>query len=113
MTECIMYNIVLGEFHPSTICVERSKFNDSLKDIISLTDVETSTESLQEYITNYARTDEIKPDDKTIGFVVFNLQKRVLSISLASLDLETSAVISSLKDQIQEFGFNVELDLPE
>ena len=79
---------------------------------MTLTDVETSTESLQEYISNYARTDEIKPDDKTIGFVVFNLQKKVLSISLAAIDLEMSAVISSLKDQIQEFGFKVELDLP-
>ena len=108
-----MYNIVLGEFHPSTICVERSKFNDSLKDIISLTDVETSSESLQEYISNYARTDEIKPDDKTIGFVVFNLQKKVLSVSLASLDSQENMVISSLKDQIQKIGFKVELDLPD
>ena len=113
MTECIMYNIVLGEFHPSTICVERSKFTDSLKDIISLTDIETSTESLQEYISNYARIDEIKPDDKTIGFVVFNLQKKVLSISLALVNESENAAIATVSDQIKQTGFNVDLDLPE
>ena len=99
MTECIMYNVVLGDFHPSTICVERSGFPKSLNGLLSLTNPEYADESLKEYIEEYARTDEIMPQDKTIGFVVFNLQKRIVSVSLSSLNEAEDSALKKLREK--------------
>ena len=112
MTECIMYNIVLGDFHPSTICVERSRFTDSLDGLISLTDPEYAQDSLKEYIEEYARTDEIMPEDKTIGFVVFNLQKKIASVSLSKVDDAEISTLKHLEEKLTGMGFGFELDGP-
>lgn len=112
MTECIMYNVVLGDFHPSTICVERSGFPKSLDGLLSLTNPEYADESLKEYIEEYARTDEIMPQDKTIGFVVFNLQKRIISVSLSSLNEAEDSALKKLREKMEAIGFVFELDAP-
>jgi hypothetical protein len=107
-----MYNVVLGDFHPSTICVERSNFPESLAGVISLTNPEYAEESLKEYIEEYARTNEIMPQDKTIGFVVFNLQKKIVSVSLSSMNNEEDSALKKLKEKIEGMGFVFELDGP-
>ncbi|MGC8515019.1 MAG: TA0956 family protein [Thermoplasmata archaeon] len=112
MTECIMYNVVLGDFHPSTICVERSRFPGSLNALLSLTNPEYAEESLKEYIEEYARTDEIMPEDKTVGFVVFNLQKRIVSVSLSSINASEDAALKKLREKLEGIGFVFELDGP-
>ncbi len=112
MTECIMYNIVLGDFHPSTICVERERFSDSLMELPSLVG-DYPTEALKDYIESFARTDEILPTDKTIGFVVFNLQKKVLTVSLSVIDSEERETMKKLDESFSKLGFKFELDAPE
>lgn len=107
-----MYNIVLGEFHPSTICVDRPRFEDSLSGLESLFDPEFASESLKDYIETYARTDEIMPEDKTIGFVVFNLQKKVLSISMSKISAEERVFLANITDRFKQAGFNCDLDFP-
>jgi hypothetical protein len=112
MTECIMYNVVLGDFHPSTICVERSIFPTTLNGLLSLTDPEYAEESLKEYIEKYARTDEIMPQDKTIGFVIFNLQKRIASVSLSTINESEESALENLRENLEKRGFVFELDGP-
>jgi len=107
-----MYNVVLGDFHPSTICVERSIFPESLNGLISLTDPEYAEDSLKEYIEEYARTDEIMPEDKTVGFVIFNLQKRIASVSLSSINDAEESALKKLREKLESIGFGFELDGP-
>ncbi len=107
-----MFNMVLGDFHPSTICVERSGFPASLKGLLSLASSEYVEESLKEYIEEYARTDEILPEDRTIGFVVFNLPKKVASVSISTMNEEEASTLNELKGSLTELGFKFELDAP-
>ncbi|EQD44687.1 hypothetical protein B1B_13423 [mine drainage metagenome] len=112
MTECVMFNMVLGDFHPSTICVGRSNFPASLKGLLSLTNGEYAEESLKEYIEEYARTDEILPEDRTIGFVVFNLPKKVASVSISTMNEKEASTMNELKGSLTVLGFKFELDGP-
>lgn len=113
MTECIMFNMVLGDFHPSTICVERSRFPASLIGLLSVTSAEYAQESLKEYIEEYARTDEILPEDRTIGFVVFNLPKKVASVSISTVNEKEASTLNELKEKLTAIGFKFELDGPD
>lgn len=106
-----MYNIVMGEFHPSTICVDRTRFADSLSGLKDLfVPEEFATEALRDYIEAYARTDEVMPEDKTIGFVVFNLQKRIVSVSLNDIKELEKKSFDELTAKLAESGFKCELD---
>lgn len=112
MTDCAMFNITMGEYHPSTICIEISKLKDSLAGLIDVTNSEYPEESMAEYIEEYARSDEVRPTDRTLGFVVLNRSKKVISLSFSEID---PSVIDSLKNVIKDYereGFQVELDLP-
>ena len=78
-----MYNLKMSETHPSTICVLASKFEDSFEDLIEVLTSPLPDESLEEFIESYARTDEIMPEDKTIGFVIINKEKKVASLNFS------------------------------
>lgn len=107
-----MYNIIMGEFHPSMICVDRGRFIESLSNLDSLFVSEFADEALRDYIESYARTDEVMPEDKTIGFVVFNLQKKVVSISMNTVSDSERKRIQDLTNEFGHSGFKCELDLP-
>ena len=103
--------MVVGEQHPSTICVELSKLPDSL---ISLLDLMTSSymdEELMEFIESYARKEEVMPDDRTVGFVVANASKKAISISMNKISPELHRRIEEISESFREKDFTVELDL--
>ena len=52
------------------------------------------------------------PEDKTIGFVVFNLQKKVLSISMSKISAEERVFLANITDRFKQAGFNCDLDFP-
>lgn len=107
-----MYNIVMGDQHPSTVCVELSRLSDSLKNLKEITTSEFLKEELMEFISEYARTDEIMPDDRTLGFIIVNADKHVLSISMSQVDRVLSEQLKKLSEDYLESGFKVDLDLP-
>lgn len=112
MTDCAMFNITMGEYHPSTICVEMSKLQDSLSGLIEVAKSEYPEESMAEYIEEYARSDEIMPTDRTLGFVVLNKAKKVVSLSFSEMDESTRNGIDPVLESYRESGFQVDLDLP-
>ena len=77
MTDCAMYNITVQGYHPSTICVVIDSLPASLeyfKDVINSPLIQ---DSMNEFIEEFARTDEIMPSDRTLGFVIINSSKKV------------------------------------
>lgn len=112
MTECAMYNITVGGMHPSTICVEMKKFSASLRG--GLLDVLTSEypeESMSEFIQNFARTDEVMPEDRTLGFVVANRDRKVVALSFSHLPDEVMREVESIAGRFRDSGFQVEIDV--
>ncbi len=112
MTDCAMFNITMGEYHPSTICIEMSKLKDSLSGLIEVTKSEYPEESMAEYIQEFARTDEIQPTDRTLGFVVLNKAKKVVSLSFSEMNGDTRKGVEQALEEYRKAGFQVELDLP-
>lgn len=106
-----MYNITVGQYHPSTICVEIGKLADSLRDLKEVLESEYPQDSLAEYIEIYARTDEIMPSDRTLGFVVVNRDKKVISLSFSKIDSALKEEIQKIVEPYQKDNYNVELDL--
>ena len=108
MVTCVMYNLKMSETHPSTICVLASRFKDSFKDLIEVLTSPLPDESLEEYIEEYARTDEIMPEDKTIGFVIINKDKKVASLNFNEKSTDDSE-IQEILEKYKEMGYKTEL----
>ena len=108
MVTCVMYNLKMSETHPSTICVLASRFKDSFKDLIEVLTSPLPDESLEEYIEEYARTDEIMPEDKTIGFVIINKDKKVASLNFNEMSADDSE-IQQILEKYKEMGYKTEL----
>ncbi len=109
MVLCVMYNLKLSETHPSTICVLASRFEDSLKDFVDVITSPLPEESLEEFIEEYARTDEIMPEDKTIGFVIINKGKKVLSLNFNDSTLDRNK-IDGIVNKYKDMGYKTEIE---
>jgi hypothetical protein len=105
-----MFNLAVGSMHPSVICVEVSKFGDSLNSLQDVLESPYVDEELTEFIENYARTDEILPSDKTIGFVVANSSKKIISFSFSTVSEGIDRTIRSSAESFREKGYTVEID---
>lgn len=106
-----MYNITLRGRHPAVICVEISKLVDSLKAFPSILSSDYIEEGVQEFIEQYSRTEEVMPDDKTVGFVVVNSEKKVISLSFTSLDQNMVKELESAMDGFRKIGYSVDMDI--
>ncbi len=108
-----MYNIAIKGRHPAVICVELSRLPDSLLSLPQILSSEYVEESLQEFIETYARTDEVKPDDKTVGFVVVNSEKKIISLSFSAVDSNILSSIRAAADEFRKISYTVDLDLDQ
>lgn len=106
-----MYNISLGEFHPSTICVELSGLESSLSEASDLLNTDYPQESVKDFIEKFARTSEIMPDDKTVGFIIINKKNRMISISATKIPESLKDSIRVIFERYKEAGFNTEFDV--
>jgi hypothetical protein len=111
MTECVMYNMILGNYHPSTICVEMSKLEDSLNALSDIIDSEYIEDEMQEFISRYARTDEIMPEDKTVGFIVVHRDKKNFAISINKNDKRLADSLIRIAQKFASKGFRVDTDI--
>ncbi len=110
MTDCLMYNIILENYHPSTICVELSLVPESLDYLSRIIDSPHILEEIPEFIEKFARKDEIMPTDRTVGFVVVHQPKKSMAISLGKVDQEVRNRMRESSDSFRTKNFNVELD---
>jgi hypothetical protein len=108
-----MYNLKMSETHPSTICVLLDNFMDSLNDMVDVVTSPLPDESLAEYIEQYARTDEIMPDDRTVGFVIINKDKKVISLTFSDLSGIKKDEINNIIDKYKELGYKTEIEYPD
>ncbi len=106
-----MYNITVGDRHPAVICVELSNVARSLRALADVLSSEYVEEELQEFIEGFSRTDEVMPEDKTVGFVVVNSKKRVLSLSFSSISNELASELRANADSFRKIGYEVQLDM--
>lgn len=106
-----MYNITLGDYHPSTICVVIDDLIASLKDLKEVIESPIPRESMTEFIESYARTDEIMPTDRTLGFVIVNKEKGVVSLSFSELSDGLRKEIEEIANEYRQNGFEVDADL--
>jgi len=107
-----MYNITVGNIHPSVICVEISKLVPSLRSLRELLQSGYIEEGLQEFIEDYSRKDEVMPSDKTVGFVVVNSAKRMMSLSFSSISRDLISALRLEADEFKKIGYTTELDVP-
>ena len=107
-----MYNLSLGSIHPSVICVELPKLIPSLDALADLLGTEYIEEGLPEFIENFSRTDEVLPTDKTVGFVVLNSNKKIVSFSFSAVEPDTRGGLISAGEKFRQIGYKVDLDLP-
>ena len=106
-----MYNISLDGYHPSTICVELSNLQPSLHEASELLLSEYPEETVSDFIEKFARTTEIMPDDKTVGFVIVNRKSNVISISATRIPEDTRKAITEILNGYKNVGINVEIDI--
>ncbi len=106
-----MYNLAIGSLHPSVICVEVSKLGDSLDSLVEVLESPYMDEELTEFIENYARTDEILPSDKTIGFIVANSSKKMISFSFSDVPENLNKSIRYHSESFKRLGYSVEIDI--
>ncbi len=111
MTDCVIYNISIPDMHPSTICVEISRLKDSALAASALFQSDYLNDTLEEFISQYSRTEPVTPDDHTIGFVIVNVRKRVISMSLSHTDSSLRAEINDVALKLEGQNIKVELDL--
>ncbi len=111
MVDCAMFNISLKGIHPSVICVEMDRVGNAIDNLKEVLTSEYPEESIQEFIEGFARTDEVMPTDKTLGFVVANSEKKAISFSFANLNSEQKKLITSKSEMYRKSGFSVETDL--
>ncbi len=110
MTDCAMYNVTMEGSHPSTICIEISKLPNSLKSLTDMIGSEYMDEMMSEFIKEFARTDEIMPEDRTLGFVVFNGPKKQVSIAFSRISDSLKKELRESGKKIESTGFKVEYD---
>ena len=108
-----MYNIAIKGMHPAVICVELSKLLDSLGALSQVLSSDYIEESLQEFIESYSRTDEVMPDDKTVGFVVVNSERKIISLSFSSIDEELARSLKAAGDKFRKIAYTVEFDFDQ
>ncbi|WP_393970898.1 TA0956 family protein [Oxyplasma meridianum] len=106
-----MYNVVLGDIHPSTICVEISRLPDSLRDLLEVLISDYPAESMAEFIETYARTDKVMPDDKTLGFVVVNKNKKAVALSFSKIPDGIRENVLEICSKYRDKNFQVEVDI--
>ena len=106
-----MYNVVLGDIHPSTICVDLEKLPDSFRDLLEVLISDYPAESMAEFIESYARTDTVMPEDKTLGFVVVNNNKRAVALSFSTLPAGLRKRIEDICEMYRKKSFEVEIDI--
>jgi Thermoplasma acidophilum protein TA0956. len=111
MTDCAMYNLTMEGSHPSTICVVLRHLPDSMRALKGMFGSEYMDEMLQEFISEYARTDEIMPDDRTVGFVVVNIPKKQVSIAFNHLEKNIEKELREISNSMEDLGFKVDFDL--
>ena len=111
MTDCLIYNISVPKRHPSSICVELPRLAESLKGIGELFSPVAQDEALMEFIGDFSRTDEIKPEDRTIGFVVVNVEKRKIAISISDPSGRLAPEVNAAADRLRTLGIETEIDL--
>ncbi|MCL4336830.1 MAG: TA0956 family protein [Candidatus Thermoplasmatota archaeon] len=107
-----MYNLSLGSIHPSVICVELPNLIPSLDSLVDLLGSAYIEEGLPEFIENFSRTDEVLPTDKTVGFVVLNSNKKIVSFSFSAVETHTKNGLISAGEKFRQIGYSVDLDLP-
>ena len=107
-----MYNVTVGTIHPSVICVELSKLIPSLDFLRDLLTTEYIEEGMPEFIENFARTDEVMPTDKTLGFVVVNSNKKMISLSFSNVGQKVKDELVTVAEKFKEIGYAADLDLP-
>ncbi len=107
-----MYNVTVGAIHPSVICVELSNLIPSLESLSELLNTDYIEEGIREFIEEFARTDEVMPTDKTLGFVVVNSNKKMISLSFSNIDNGLKESLTSVADKFREIGYSTELDIP-
>lgn len=112
LTDCAMYNVTVGAIHPSVICVEISNLIPSLDYLRDLLTTEYIEEGMKEFIENFARTDEVMPTDRTLGFVVLNSNKKMISLSFSSVGDELRNKLVSAGEKFKEIGYQSEIDIP-
>ena len=111
MTDCAMYNITVKGYHPSTICVVLDLLPTSLeyiKDVISSPLIQ---ESMGEFIQEFARTDEVMPSDRTLGFIIINSNKNIISFSFSELPKKIMDACQKPLSDLKEAGYEVEIDV--
>ncbi|MHB1439862.1 MAG: TA0956 family protein [Cuniculiplasma sp.] len=106
-----MYNLTLEGSHPSTICVEISKLRPSLESLYEMLDSEYVDEYLSDFISEYARTDEIMPEDHTLGFVVINAPKKHVSFAFNGLKENYLEELREMGEKIRSKGYTVDYDI--
>ncbi len=111
MTECAMFNMTLSGGHPSTICVEISKFPQSLSFLKDMLSSEYIDEYMEDFIRDFARTDEIMPDDRTLGFVVINIPRKKMTFAFSRIDETLKKRIRDISSDFGKIGYEVELDM--
>ncbi|MHB1493308.1 MAG: TA0956 family protein [Thermoplasmataceae archaeon] len=111
MTDCAMYNISVKGYHPSTICVIIDSLPDSLASVIDVIQSPLIQDSMGEFIQDFARTDEIMPSDRTLGFVVINSDRKVVSFSFSELRKSIFDKCEKTLDDFRKKGFTVEIDV--
>jgi hypothetical protein len=105
-----MFNLAIGSMHPSVICVELSRFTDSLNALKEVLESPYPEEELTEFIETYARTDEILPSDKTIGFVIASSTKKIVSFSFSKLPEDLKRELDASSQSFEAIGYAVEID---
>ena len=66
-------------------------------------------ESLEEFIESYARTDEIMPEDKTIGFVIINKEKKVASLNFSEKYFDQKK-LDEILEKYKNMGYKTEVE---
>jgi len=111
LTDCVIYNVSIPGMHPSTICVEVARLADSITSLPELIRSEYVNDTLAEFISDFSRTEETRPEDRTVGFVVVNLAKKVVSVSLTRSEESMKDSIRASVRPLEAAGVLVELDL--
>ncbi len=111
MTDCLIFNISVPQRHPASICVESSRLLESLSGIQVIFDPVGQEESLMEFITEFSRKEEVKPSDRTIGFVVVNLEKKKIAISLSNIPEADKNGIQNAAEKFRALGIETEVDV--
>ncbi|WMT55658.1 TA0956 family protein [Acidiplasma sp.] len=105
-----MYNLKLKNVHPSTICVLLSKFEDSFNALLDVITSPLPEDSLEEFIEGYARTDEIMPEDKTIGFIIINKEKKVVSLTFTQNTGIVRQNVEKILEKYKKLGYKTEVE---